>query len=73
MAPYGKSCKLLGIALSESKQLKCNSFEVVKKGVHDISTLLKPSFFSYYASLFQPFLVKYLPEKGSSLKYTKIL
>ena len=46
-------------SLPESKNLKCNSFEVVKKAVDDLSTPLKSSFFSYYASLFQLFHVKY--------------
>ena len=39
-------------SLPKSKQLKCNSFKVVKKAVDDLSIPLKFSFFSYYASLF---------------------
>ena len=47
------------LKLLKSKQPKCKSFESVKKAVEDELTTVKPSFFGYLASIFQPFLEKY--------------
>ena len=45
--------------LPKSKQSKCISFESVKEAVEDELATVKLSFFSYLASIFQPFLAKY--------------
>ena len=41
--------------LPKSKQPKCKSFESVKEAAEDELTAAKLSFFSYLASIFQPF------------------
>ena len=46
-------------SLPKRKQLSSKSFENVKIGVEDVLTPAKLSFFSYFASLFEPFLLKY--------------
>ena len=43
------------LKLPKSKQPKCKSFESVKEAVEDELTTAKLSFFSYLASIFQPF------------------
>ena len=46
-------------SLAKSKQPSSKSFEAVRKGVVYQLTTAKIRFFSFYSSLFQPFLVKY--------------
>ena len=46
-------------SLPKRKQLSSKSFENVKIAVEDVLTLAKLNFFSYFASLFEPFLLKY--------------
>ena len=46
-------------SLSKRKEPSNKSFENVKIGVEDVLTPVKLSFFSYFASLFEPFLLKY--------------
>ena len=47
------------LKLPKLGQPKCKSFEPVKEVVEDELTTVKLSFFSYLASIFQPFLEKY--------------
>ena len=47
------------LKLPESQESKCKSFESVKKAFEDELTTVKLSFFSYLASIFQPYLAKY--------------
>ena len=47
------------VGLPKAKRLSSKSYEDVKKAVDDSLTLVKLSFFSFFASLFQPFLLKY--------------
>ena len=50
-------------SLPKSKQPKCKTFITLVNAVNDLLTPLKLSFFSYFASLLHPFLVKYQREK----------
>ena len=50
-------------SLPKSKQPKCKTFITLVNAVNDQLTPLKLSFFSYFASLLHPFLVKYQSEK----------
>ena len=47
------------LKLPKLGQPKCKSFEPVKEVVEDELTTVKLIFFSYLASIFQPFLEKY--------------
>ena len=51
------------LSLPKSKRPSSKSFESVKTAVEDPLTTAKLSFFSYFASLFQPFLKKYQTSK----------
>ena len=50
-------------SLPKSKQPKCKTFITLVNAVNDLLTPLKLSFFSYFASMLHPFLVKYQSEK----------
>ena len=50
-------------SLPKSKQPTCKTFITLVNAVNDLLTPLKVSFFSYFASLLHPFLVKYQSEK----------
>ena len=51
------------LSLSKSKRPSSKSFESIKTAVENPLTTAKLSFFSYFASLFQPFLKKYQTSK----------
>ena len=47
------------VGLPKAKRPSSKSYEDVKKAVDDSLTMVKLSCFSFFASLFQPFLLKY--------------
>ena len=51
------------LSLPKSKQPSTKSFENFKTAVNDPLTPVKLNFFSYFASIFQPFLMKYQTDK----------
>ena len=51
------------MSLTKKKQPSGKSFDAVKSAVEDPLTTAKLSFFSYIASILQPFLTKYQTQK----------
>ena len=51
------------VGFPKAKCTSSKSYEDVKKAVDDSLTMVKLSFFSFFASLFQPFLLKYQTNK----------